>query len=203
MTEHRGLRGKEKNIVLIGFMGSGKSSVGKKLSYKLKEPFIDSDSLIEKRAGCSITQIFADKGEYAFRDIETKCIRELTEKKPGFIISTGGGMPLREENRKLLRKIGSVVYLKAEPETIYERIKDDTSRPLLRSEDPQKKIREMMNERSSIYEEAADITVITDGKSCREIADEIAAAVGIEPITKRQAINKAASKAPVKVSITL
>ena len=180
MTEHRGLRGKEKNIVLIGFMGSGKSSVGKKLSYKLKEPFIDSDSLIEKRAGCSITQIFADKGEDAFRDIETKCIRELTEKKPGFIISTGGGMPLREENRKLLRKIGSVVYLKAEPETIYERIKDDTSRPLLRSEDPQKKIREMMNERSSIYEEAADITVITDGKSCREIAGEIAAAVGIK-----------------------
>ena len=89
-------------------------------------------------------------------------------------------MPLREENRKLLRKIGKVVYLKAEPETIYERIKDDTSRPLLRSEDPQKKIREMMNERSSIYEEAADITVITDGKSCREIAGEIAAAVGIK-----------------------
>lgn len=180
MTEHSGLRGKEKNIVLIGFVGSGKSSVGKKLSYKLKESFIDSDSMIEKRAGCSIAQIFADKGENEFRDIETKCIRELTEKKPGFIISTGGGMPLREENRKLLRKIGKVVYLKAEPETIYERIKDDTSRPLLRSEDPQKKIREMMNERSSIYEEAADITVITDGKSCREIAGEIAAAVGIK-----------------------
>lgn len=165
------------NIVLIGFMGSGKSSVGKRLSYKLRRPFVDSDQLITDKEGCSISQIFSEKGEEVFRDIETECIRTLTENKSRFIFSTGGGVPLRKENRGLLRKIGTVVYLKTTPETIYDRIKDDTTRPLLQSADPQMKIREMMNERNGIYEETADITVSTDDKTCREIADEIVEAV--------------------------
>lgn len=164
------------SIVLIGFMGSGKSSVGRRLSYRLKIPFIDTDSEIERTAGCTIAQIFKERGEEAFREAETDYLGSLMPEKRGkgsIIISTGGGVPLRKENRTIIKKLGTVVYLKASPETIYERIKDDTSRPLLNTDDPMKKIRMMMQERSGIYSMAADIEVDTDGKLCRDIADEI------------------------------
>ena len=164
------------SIVLIGFMGSGKSSVGRRLSYRLKVPFIDTDSEIERTAGCTIADIFEERGESAFREAETDCLSSLVPSKRGkgsIVISTGGGVPLREENRNIIKRLGTVVYLKASPETIYERIKDDTSRPLLNTDDPMKKIRMMMQERSGIYSMAADIEIDTDGKLCRDIADEI------------------------------
>lgn len=166
-----------KNIVLIGFMGAGKTSIGIKLSYALKTPMEDTDKLIVKQQNRSIPEIFATDGEEAFRQMETNLLRELIEKKKtskqGLILSVGGGLPLREENQKLLKELGMVVYLKAKPETIYERVKDDTNRPLLQCEDPYKKICDLMQEREAKYEAAATHIIQVDGKDFKAVVDEI------------------------------
>ncbi len=160
--------------VLTGYMGSGKSSVGRKMSYRIRAPFMDTDSIIERRAGKTINEIFADEGENAFRDMETECLREILQKEKGrFILSTGGGMPVREENRELMHRIGTVVYLKCSPETVYERLKGDTKRPLLAKDASLEKITAMLREREGIYESNADIVVECDGKGLEEILDEI------------------------------
>lgn len=161
------------NIILIGFMGSGKSSVGIRLSYRLKMAVEDTDKRIEKRAGKTISDIFSEEGEESFRERERECLRELLAGKSRRIISTGGGLPLRAENREILKELGMIVYLRARPETIYERLKNDTTRPLLQTEDPQKRIRELLTERSPVYEAAADAVVDVDGKDFMEIIQEI------------------------------
>ena len=152
-----------KNIVLIGFMGSGKTTVGIKLSYKLHMPVEDTDKLIERRQGKSISDIFAEEGEEAFRRMETALLQEIAGRDYGRILSVGGGTPVRQENRKLLRACGTVVYLRARAETIFERLQGDTTRPLLQCEDPLGRIRELLAERGSAYEECADIVVDVDG----------------------------------------
>lgn len=166
---------KKKNLILIGFMGSGKTSVGIKLSYRLQQTFLDTDKQIERKAGKSISQIFAEDGENAFRQMETECLRELltkndTEKQ---IFSVGGGTPVREENRELLKCLGTVVYLKATPAVIYERLKGDTTRPLLQAENPKARIEELMAAREEAYLSAADIVLAVDGKSPEEIVEEL------------------------------
>lgn len=161
------------NIILIGYMGCGKSTVGKRLSYRVKKPYVDTDKLIEAGQQMEISEIFAQKGEPAFREMETQCVEGLFENKQDYVIAVGGGLPLRAVNRELLKKLGKVVYLRAKPETIYERLKEDTTRPLLRGESPQKKICSMMDERGPIYEMAADIVIDVDGKGFDEIIDEI------------------------------
>lgn len=161
------------NIILIGFMGSGKSTVGIRLSYLLRMAVIDTDKLIEKRAGKSIPDIFADEGEAGFRRRENECLHGLMEEKGKKILSTGGGLPLREENREALKKLGYVVYLRAKPETIYERVKNDTTRPLLQTENPQERIRTLLNERENLYQAAADTVIEVDGKGFQEIIHEI------------------------------
>lgn len=162
-----------KHIILIGYMGCGKSSVGVKLSYRMKTTLIDTDKEIEKRQNCSISQIFDQQGEEAFRDMETAYLTELLQDKTRHIISTGGGLPVRPKNRELLKKLGTVVYLRAKPETIYERVKDDTTRPLLQCEDPKKRIEEMLESRREAYESSADLIVDTDDVSFEEIMDKI------------------------------
>ena len=149
----------EKNLVLIGFMGSGKTSVGLKLSYKLKMPVEDTDKLIERREGKSIRQIFEEEGEEVFRKKETELLGELADRQGRVIYSVGGGTPVREENRKLLRQLGTVVYLQISPETVYERLKGDTTRPLLQCENPLEKIRELIESRKEAYESCADIII--------------------------------------------
>ena len=161
------------NIILIGFMGSGKSTVGIRLSYLLRMPVVDTDKLIEKRAGKRISDIFAEDGEEAFRRQEQECLYSLMAEKGRKIISTGGGLPLRRENREALKKLGCVVYLKASPETIYERVKNDTARPLLQTEHPEKRIEELLSEREALYASAADIVIEVDGKGFQEIIQEI------------------------------
>lgn len=161
------------NLILIGFMGSGKTSVGIKLSYIRKRSMEDTDKLIEQKAGKSISQIFADQGEAAFREMETKLLEELAHTLHNRILSVGGGTPLREENRKLLKQIGTVVYLRIRPETVYERLKGDTTRPLLQCGNPLARIRELLEKRSGIYEEAADLIVDVDGLEVEEVADRI------------------------------
>ena len=161
------------NIILIGFMGCGKSSIGVRLSYKLRMAMVDTDKLIESRAGKSISDIFASEGEACFRERERQCLEGLLSGKSRRILSTGGGLPLRAENRAMLKELGQVIYLRATPQTIYERLKSDTTRPLLQTENPKQRIEELLLQRASIYEEAADVVIDVDGREFEEIIHEI------------------------------
>ena len=161
------------NLVLIGFMGSGKTSVGIKLSYLQRRGMEDTDKLIERRAGKSIRAIFEQEGEEAFREKETALLKELAGTFKNKILSVGGGTPVREENRKLLKQIGTVVYLRILPKTVYERLKGDVTRPLLQCEDPLEKITELIQKRSAYYEEAADIIIDVDGLDMEEVIGQI------------------------------
>ena len=161
------------NIVLIGFMGCGKSTVGIKLSYRLRRIVEDTDKLIEKKAGKSISDIFKEEGEACFRQMETECLKELLNAKDEKILATGGGLPMREENHALLKQLGCVLYLRISPECVYERLKNDTSRPLLQCEDPLEQIRSLLDKRAPVYEEAADLVVDVDGKDMEQIIAEI------------------------------
>ncbi len=163
------------NVILIGFMGCGKTSVGLKLSYRLRRVVIDTDKEIKKAENREISDIFATDGEAYFRDREMACLRTLLDSAGDRIISVGGGLPLREENRRLLHELGQVIYLRARAETIYERVKDDTSRPLLQGEDPEAKIRALLQEREPCYRAAADVVIDVDGKEFEQILDEIEA----------------------------
>lgn len=161
------------NVILIGFMGSGKTTVGLKLSYRLRRAVIDTDKEIEKEEKRTISEIFATDGEGYFRDRETAYLKKLLENTTSQILSVGGGLPLREENRELLHRLGRVFYLCAGAETIYERVKHDTTRPLLQGDDPQSKIRTMLAERDKYYREAADVVIHVDGKDFEQILNEI------------------------------
>lgn len=161
------------NVILIGFMGCGKSTVGLKLSYRLRKSVIDTDKEIEKEEKRSISDIFQQDGEAYFRNKETECLQKLIETSGNQIISAGGGLPMRETNRELLHQLGQVIYLRAKAETIYERLKHDTSRPLLQGEHPGEKIRILMAEREQNYEKAADVIVDVDGKDFDQILREI------------------------------
>lgn len=161
------------NVILIGFMGCGKTTVGLRLSYRLRRAVIDTDKEIEKEEKRAISDIFATDGEAYFRDKETACLQKLIESTSNQIISVGGGLPLREENRRLLHELGQVFYLCAKGETIYERLKDDTTRPLLQGGDPLTKIETLLQERDPYYRAAADVVIAVDGKSFSEILDEI------------------------------
>ena len=161
------------NIILIGFMGCGKSSVGIKLSYAQKRPIIDTDKWIEKKQKMTISEIFATKGEAAFRQMETDCLKELIEKEEGKIISTGGGLPIKEENHSLLKELGRVYYLKVSPQTVFERLQGDTTRPLLQGDNPMEKIKELLDYRAPVYEKCADVIVDVSDKNFEEILTEI------------------------------
>lgn len=161
------------NIILIGFMGSGKTSTGIKLSYQMKRTMIDTDKWIEKKQKKTVSEIFELYGEETFRKMETECLKELIRKAEKQIISAGGGLPVREENHELLKELGKVIYLKAAPETIYARLKNDASRPLLQVADPLERIRSLMAQRAPVYEKCADIIVDVSGRSFDEILEQI------------------------------
>lgn len=164
---------RQQRLVLIGFMGSGKTSVGLKLSYKLRMPVEDTDKLIERREGCAISDLFAGKGEAYFRQRETELLGELAENRFPKIYSVGGGTPVREENRTLLKRMGTVVYLRVRPETVYERLKGDNTRPLLQCDNPLARITELLNSRREAYESCADVTVDVDGMDIDDIVKKI------------------------------
>ena len=165
------------NVVLIGFMGSGKSTMGIRLSYQLRYALEDTDRLIEAGAGKSISEIFAQEGEEAFRQMETELLKKLAEKKGQRTYSVGGGTPVSAVNRPLLKKLGTVVYLRTRPETVYERLKDDTTRPLLQGEDPLGKIRRLMAEREQAYIETADVVLDVDEMTAEQVVERIAMCV--------------------------
>ncbi len=163
----------QSNIILIGYMGAGKSTVGKALAECLGYSFVDTDLWIEKKEEEIISLIFEQKGEEYFRNLETECLIQLLKEEKGKVISVGGGLPLRRKNRELLKKLGMVIYLKATPEVIFERVKNDKSRPLLQSANPKERIITMMKEREEFYQEAACLTILVDHKSVEQIISEI------------------------------
>jgi len=162
------------NIVLIGFMGSGKSTVGRELHVRLGYPLVDMDQVIEQRAGKPITAIFADEGEATFRAMETELLQELADPAaPSRIISTGGGVVGSAENRALLQSMGYVVWLDAPSEAILERTSKNRQRPLLHTDDPIVRIRELMALRQPLYQETAHLKLDTVGLDSGELATGI------------------------------
>ncbi len=162
-----------KRIVLMGFMGAGKTTVGKCLAKALACEFIDTDERIEKEQGRKISDIFEKDGEEAFRNMETDLLKRLCESQCEFVLSIGGGMPVREQNRALLRKIGTVVYLKTSKEEIIRRVSGDTARPLLQGGALEEKVTALMTAREQIYQETADKILCTDGKSVSDMVEMI------------------------------
>mgnify|MGYP005805042605 FL=1 len=158
-----------KNIILVGFMGCGKTTIGRKLAAMTDRLFVDMDDEIVKRAGMKITRIFEKYGEERFRKMETDLCGELAE-KTGLIIATGGGVIKNARNMELLGKNGTVLYIKASPEHIYRNIKNDRSRPLLNSGDKMERIRELMEERRTLYETGCDMMIDISGLNSSEAA---------------------------------
>ncbi len=161
-----------KNILLIGFMGSGKTAISKCLQRKYRRNIIDIDEEIVKREKRTIPEIFERDGEAYFRDTETTILGEL-EARTNLVVSCGGGAVLREENVEIMKRSGIVVYLVATPETVYERVKDCKSRPLLKENNNVEFITRLMEKRRSNYESAADIVIQTDDKSIEQICEEL------------------------------
>ncbi len=160
-----------KNIVLIGLMGCGKSTIGRKLQTLLGYPLVDTDQLIEEKAGTSIAEIFARRGEPYFRELESAVLQELSAPgTPRRIIATGGGIIGRKANRKLLSQLGYVVWLQAPVEVILQRTGRNRDRPLLQTENPREKIERLLAERSPLYHEIADLELETAGLETEEIA---------------------------------
>jgi len=160
------------NIFLVGPMGVGKTTVGSQLARMLKYEFIDSDNEIEKHTGASISLIFDIEGEEGFRQREARMIDELTLKK-NIILSTGGGSVLDEVSRQHIRSRGFAVYLKASVELLYERLLKSRNRPLMEAEDKLAVIEKLNKEREPLYLAVADATVVTDGRSAHDVAQEI------------------------------
>lgn len=161
------------NIVLIGFMGSGKTTFGKALAQKLNMSFLDTDAYIEEQAGKPIVKIFEEDGEEYFRKLETEVLIRLRDTVSNTVFSTGGGMPLRNQNARLLKEIGRVYYLTAANQVIYDRVKDDSNRPLLQCENPYERICMLMKERAPLYEKAADVLVDTNSTDIEEVCGRI------------------------------
>ena len=160
------------NIFLIGFMGAGKSTIARNLQKELGMELVEMDERIVKEQGMSINDIFKTKGEDGFRDIESQLVIDLG-KQDKAIVSSGGGVVIRPENVKNMKKSGKIIYLTAKPETILDRVKDSTQRPLLNGHMNVEYINELMSKRKDFYEEAADYKVATDGKNVSQICQEI------------------------------
>jgi shikimate kinase len=160
-----------KNIILTGFMGVGKTSVGTGLAKDLGYRFVDTDGLIEADQKISITEIFAQRGEPYFRDVESRIISDVLQHERQ-VVSTGGGAVIRDRNREAFRKAGFVVCLTARPEIIFDRIKQETHRPLLQTPDPLAKIKELLDSRAAFYAQA-DAVIDTSAKTVAAVITEI------------------------------
>lgn len=164
----------KQGIVLVGFMGAGKSSVGQRLAERFSVPFVDTDAELERRAGRKISEIFTSDGEAAFRALETETLAAL-EIKPA-VYATGGGIVTRPENWPLLKRLGTVVHLHGSAEVLFDRVKHETHRPLLRTENPRDTFETLLRTREALYRQA-DLTVDTDGRIPETIVESIVAAV--------------------------
>ena len=163
---------RKNHIFLIGFMGSGKSTVAKYLSsaYQMKQ--IEMDEQIEKDEGRSISSIFEKEGEEYFRTLETELLKSLDPRET-FVVSCGGGAAVKEENVREMKAQGRIILLSAQPETVYARVKNSHNRPLLEGNMNVSYIKDLMDKRQKLYERAADFQVKTDGRTAKDIGEEI------------------------------
>lgn len=160
------------NIFLIGFMGTGKSTIAESMKNMYGMKVLEMDELIAKQEGISIQEIFASKGEEYFRNLETRFLTEM-KSQSNCVVSCGGGAVLRDENVKEMKKNGCIVLLWTTPETILERVKDNNDRPILNGNKNVAFITQLLEKRREKYEAAADVIVYTDGKSILEISKEV------------------------------
>ncbi|MFH1779255.1 MAG: shikimate kinase [Candidatus Omnitrophota bacterium] len=160
-----------KNIILVGFMGTGKTAVGKELAKKLKMKFIDMDDIIKKREGMEISDIFKQKGESYFRDVEKEVAREVS-KQSNLVIAAGGGVVINKENVKNLKSNGIMICLNASPDKILERTKRYTHRPLLNVPEPSKRVWELLAKRAQYYARA-DYQIDTTNLTIDEVVQKI------------------------------
>ena len=175
---------KKTNIVLIGYMGTGKTAVGEALAARLGMKFIEMDRMIEERAGKKISDIFREKGETAFRELEIETTKNIA-KENNTVIACGGGVVLNKINIDRLKNNSLIVYLTASPKTILKRVASEQGqRPLLEVENQLKTITDMLKFRKPYYERAADITVNTSQKGIETVADEI-----IDKLKKDESVN--------------
>lgn len=160
------------NIILIGFMGSGKSSVGRLVAHRTGLHFVDTDALVEKQEGKSIPEIFTEQGEEHFRYVERLMLEEISH-ETGMVLATGGGIVLREDNRQSLRDIGFVVWLTANEDEIFRRVSRNTNRPLLQTADPRAVVKNLFAARRELYQQTADCVIDSSGMPHRAVADRI------------------------------
>jgi shikimate kinase len=167
------------NLILVGMMGAGKTTVGRMLARRLKREFFDSDEVIERRCGVRIPVIFDIEGEGGFRARERLVVAELCALDAA-VIATGGGAVLAEENRRALAGGGTVIYLHARPGFLWQRVRNDRNRPLLATPDPQKKLEEIYAVRDPLYREVADIVVDTGRQSVQTLSKDLLAQLEAE-----------------------
>jgi shikimate kinase len=173
--EGRGL-----GLALIGYRGTGKSTVGREVAEALGAPFVDADARLESRDGRRISRIFAEAGEPHFRDLEERTLLEIVD-GPAAVLATGGGVILRETNRQALARFGWVVWLQALPETLADRLRQNAdalgSRPALTNSGTLDEIADVLAIRTPLYSSLADLSVVTDGKGPAEVAQDVLAAL--------------------------
>jgi shikimate kinase len=165
------------SLYLVGMMGAGKSTVGRLLARRLKLRFLDCDHEIERRCGVKIPLIFEIEGEAGFRAREAQVLAELAALK-SVVLATGGGVVMAEENRRRLAEHGTVIYLRARPEDLYQRVRHDLNRPLLATRDPLRRLRELHAERDPLYASIADLVVDTGKQTVQALARELVGRLG-------------------------
>jgi shikimate kinase len=166
----------QSNIFLVGMMGAGKTTVGRALAHRLKRPFVDTDRVLVERTGVPVATVFEIEGEDGFRRRESLVLRELCE-VDGRVVATGGGIVLAEENRRVMRESGTVVYLRARLESLWERTRHDASRPLLATPDPRGRLAELLLEREPLYRDAAHVVVDSGSQSASTLVNRVLAAL--------------------------
>ncbi len=178
------------NLIFTGYMGAGKTSVGEACAALSSARLVDTDELIEQKTGMTINHIFEKEGEEAFRDMETDIIKQLLTDCDNCVISVGGGLPLRGENRELLSRLGTVIFLRVKRDTVLERLQGDTTRPNLNGDDLARKADEALAARNPLYLDCADWVIDTDEYTPQEIAMAVMDAAGW-PYDKALMIEKA------------
>ena len=187
---------------LVGMPGGGKSTVGRQLARRLRADFVDTDTVLEQRIGMPIRSFFEAYGEARFRDLETETLSGVLQMAAGSttVFATGGGIVLREANRKLLRERATVVYLRSTPEDLYRRLRHDTQRPLLQVSNPLAKLRELYKERDPLYNEVAHFVIDTGRPSVAMLANmilmQLEVAGVIDPMIARSPVDEATRPLP-------
>jgi shikimate kinase len=174
------------NVYLVGMMGAGKTTLGKALAQKTGQEFVDTDRLLVERTGVPVATIFEIEGEDGFRRRESAVIAEVA-RRSGCVVATGGGAVLSEENRRLMRESGTVIYLRARLENLWERTRHDATRPLLATPDPRATLADLLEKRDPLYRSAAHVVVETSAQGANVLVNRVAAAVREHQDTRREA----------------